>query len=213
GFLLVCAPWFIASWKATGQILATRNAQNVEMTFYRNPRWESDPAAETETLSEVVRRDPGYFASRYGRNLAAHAMKNLTQLLGWPMALLPIAGLLSAGIRRPTRRQVALYLFATVYWLFMGIVFYQPRFFLPMILPSVAAGFALASGAGTSGSGAVFGQRLPALTAGLAAPAALGALAVALAIVQVPRIVSIERTIHARRPLYIFDAANALARR
>src|SRR5262249_41478015 len=152
-FLLVCAPWFFASWMETGRVLATRNLQTVVAAFYGEVRWQNDAAVEVHSMPALVARDPAYFATHYGRNLVEHATKNLSQLLGWPAALLPIIGIVAIALRRPTRRQTALYLFAVVYWLCMGIVFYAPRFFLPMILPSLAAGFSVLPGVGTERRG------------------------------------------------------------
>jgi 4-amino-4-deoxy-L-arabinose transferase-like glycosyltransferase len=222
-FLLVCSPWFVACWMETGRILATRNAENVVAAFYGGSRWQSDPALQGLSLPALVGRDPAYFAARYGLHLVEHAQKNLSQLLGWPMALLPIAGILGFAIRPPTRRQTALYLFAVAYWLLMGIVFYAPRFFLPMILPCVAAGCSIWQSEERGGSGPRRWLQLPgrwrhaddrwlrATARRWMAFSILAAFMLVLTLVQVRRIAAVERTIYARRPLYILDAARALA--
>jgi 4-amino-4-deoxy-L-arabinose transferase-like glycosyltransferase len=220
-FLLVCAPWFLASWMETGRVLATRNLQNVVAAFYGEARWQNEAAVEVPSVRALVARDPAYFATRYGLHLVEHATKNLSQLLGWPAALLPIIGIVAIALRRPTRQQTALYLFAVVYWLCMGIVFYAPRFFLPMILPSLAAGFSVWPGTGTVRNGTgpqqaavrrqAPGRRLHAPEWRPIALSLLAAFVFVLTAVQVRRIVVIERRIHQRRPLYILDAARALA--
>ena len=119
----------------TGRLLASRNIENIVSTFYSSPRWQDDPAAKIRSLHALLAAHPAYFLTQLARNLVEHLRKDLTLLLGWPMALIPLAGILGLAIRPPTRRQMSLYLFAVAYWLFMGIVFYSPRF-LPLVLPT-----------------------------------------------------------------------------
>ena len=213
-FLFVCAPWFLANWRETGSLLATRNVQNVVAAFFGATRWQGDPTVESQSLPALVSRDPVYIATRYAANLTEHASKILSQLLGWPMALFPLAGSLGFAIRPPTRRQTALYVFAVAYWLCMGIVFYASRFFLPLVLPSLAAGFSLVrrGSAGTSRLGAGLQRWVQARGRRRIALSVLSTFLLVLAVVQVRRIGASERKLYGGRPLYILEAAPVLAR-
>jgi len=213
-FVLVCTPWFVATWKETGRWLESRNLETVVATFYTGARWQDDPAVQAGDLRTLVGRDPVRFAMQYARNLADHFSKNLSVLLGWPLALVPIAGILGLAIRPPTRRQTALYLFAAAYCLVTGVVFYAPRFFLPLILPLLAIGFALvrAPRERAPASSPRWRPWLQSRASGQVAFLVALACVLAAGVVQVRRVVAAERTIQARRPLYLLDAARVIAR-
>ena len=96
---------------------------------------------------------------------------------------------------------------ALLNWLCMGIVFYTPRFFLPMIPAYLALGFSFCrSGGGTS---SWLGRRAP-WRRGIAMVVLVASLWI-LVVVHIPRIVATERRIHARRPMNILEAARFLA--
>ena len=211
-FLLVCAPWLLVNWQETERLLMTRNTETITRTFFAAPRWEGEIAAHDGSLLALVGAHPVDFVGQFGRNLMEHVRKDLTQLLGWPLAVLPIVGVLGLALRPPSRRQASLYLFGVVYWFCMGIVFYTPRFFLPMALVYLVLGFSLLRREGTPARlgrllFAPLQAREPWVTG-----ITVGLLLTVVA-VQAPRIVETERALYARRPLDILQAARHLAKR
>jgi 4-amino-4-deoxy-L-arabinose transferase-like glycosyltransferase len=212
-FVLVCAPWFAVNGAQTGTILATRNAETVVAAFYGGPRWQNDPVTRSHSMLALVAAHPAYFAAHYVRNVVDHLGRDLSTLLGWPLCLVPLAGLLGLALRRPTRRQIAFYLFAAAYVLCMGIVFYAPRFFLPLVLPYLAFGFSsLQIGDART---TPWGRRLAGWCRHPDRRRAgwflLASSTAALAVVQVHAVVTAERGVYARRPLDVLEAARALA--
>jgi hypothetical protein len=210
-FVLVVLPWLAANVSETGRPLATRNAETVVTALFGDSRFQADVIEQNGSLRALVAMHPTHALAQFGRNLGNHVQEILNGLLGWPLALVPILGVLGWLVRPPTRRQAGLYLFAAVYAVSMGVVFYAPRFFLPVIPACMALGFAFLR-RDYGGAGSRFLNRR--LTAAWQRRAAIGVLAgfvCALVVVQVPRIVATEREIHARRPLYILDAARHLA--
>ena len=206
-FALVALPWFLVNGLQAGRPLATRNQETIVTTFFGDRRWQVDAAGPDATLVTLVLAHPAQVLEQFARNLWVHLDKNRKQLLGWPMALVPIVGVLGLVIRPPTRRQAGLYLFAAVFWLCMGVVFYTPRFFLPMIPAYLALGLSFfRSGDGWS---SWLGRRVP-WRRGIATVVLVAVLWI-LVVVHIPRIVSTERRIHARRPVGILEAARFLA--
>ena len=221
-FLLVCAPWFVASRMETGQILATKNLQNVAASFYGGTRWKDYPVTNFDSIRQLIAHDPGYFTKRFLLNAGTHFHRDMRDLVMLPGALLVLAGLLGMTLAPPTLPQRRFYLFAVAFAGVMAFVFYAPRFFLPLALSYAAAGFAFSFGGGErrrSRLGESLRAGLEPFSGGSTdrgahltrhARAGLVAGAAVLFVLQAGRIAAIERRYYDRRPLYILEAGEFL---
>jgi 4-amino-4-deoxy-L-arabinose transferase-like glycosyltransferase len=222
-FLLVCGPWFVASWRETGQPIATKNLQNVVVAFYGSQRFQDDPVARTRSVRAMIAYDPVHFATQYVRNIGDHFRRDMHELVQFPASVLVLAGLLWLLLVRQTRAQRAFWLYGLVYSVFMGMVFYASRFFLPLVLQYAAAAFAPWFGGRGEGPTRLGGW----LHAGLMRPlqgrgrwrtvaaraglVAILAAAAGLFALHALRIVAVERVRAQARPLYLIEPAAVLA--
>lgn len=223
-FLLACLPWLAANLRATGRLLPTQNVQNVATGLFSGPRWAGAPVDAPEDLGALAAQDPVHLAVQFTRNLAGHVVLDLTKLLGFPMALLAVVGLLGLALGwlrtrpgrgsrpagpagrsaaapriawQPTLAQRTYLGFALVYFVSLGVVFYAPRFSFFLVPAYLAPGLAIALGDA---------RRWPRRwRAVLLIPFGVAVLAI-----QVARIHAVESRLAARRPVYLLAGARAL---
>lgn len=205
GFVLVAAPWLAINQAQTGRPLDTGNLTNVVQDFYGGERREEIPPGGFGSLAEVVAHDPVHFATHLLGNVPRHLWLDLTQLVGWWLWPLAVAGLLTLGAarlagprdwaarRRPDRRQVAFLGVAILVFLSLCLVFHRVRFSLPL----ATAWWAVAYGMVAGWRGAP-GRRERMV---------LAALVVVVSGLQVHKILEGERFYRERLPVQILDQA------
>ena len=198
GFLAVTGPWFAKNLLETGMLLKTRNIENVVYAVYGQgyPR-------QFSSFSEIVTHDPGRFAAEFTRSLLEHAKGDAVELMGLPMAILAVIGVLTLFVRRPSREQLAMLWLSFVCFLVLGLVFYATRFSLLLVIPyAVLAFLPLQLLLGFARAG-----RLGRVLRGLVALVFVAVLAH-----QSWRAFAEERRIYKRRPLFVLPTSAFLAR-
>jgi 4-amino-4-deoxy-L-arabinose transferase-like glycosyltransferase len=141
---LVSAPWLLFFHAQTGHLLPPGNFQNIVRGIHDGAQSSAvRPAAGLDSLSALIAHEPLRLIGRVALNAVRYLWYDLTRLLG------PVAGLLAAlglarfvwrhaGLRPPDRRAAAILISLLIYRLAMGLVFYLPRFSLPL-LPAYSA--------------------------------------------------------------------------
>jgi 4-amino-4-deoxy-L-arabinose transferase-like glycosyltransferase len=150
GFLLPVVPWVVFSY-ARGTGVSFQLHHNVAYEVFARARgipwdtYQSTMQSQFRGLADVVARDPGAVAGRMLFNVFDHLRLDAGRLLGWPVALCALLGLL-LGLDRPWRRLWPL----AVAWafLFLALVpaFHSERYSLALLpLYATAAALAFAS--------------------------------------------------------------------
>lgn len=145
-FVLVCAPWLVFNLVETGSLLQTDNLRNVVEEFYRGARAADIPGGGFASVGSMIAHDPAHFVSHYLLNIPRHFWADMLHALGIEAGILVMLGLLRLLFVPPTRRQWALLSFGIGYFLSMCLVFYLPRFGLPIVPMYLAVGFSLLVG-------------------------------------------------------------------
>jgi hypothetical protein len=145
GFLLGALPWLLINAVHTGNPLTNSNYMNVGYLVYGEGKWEQffyGKERAIHSFLDVVRLDPGRFASTVGRNAAETLRHDLgflwgadrgTGLLPPLWGALALVGAALAAWERPGRRAAAFFGFGVLYFLTVTPVFYGARFSLPML--------------------------------------------------------------------------------
>jgi tetratricopeptide (TPR) repeat protein len=150
GLAVLALPWTVFSIRG-GQVPAGSLFSN--FSFYANPtstrNVQDAPVAaraDTQSVAEIVRRNPAGMARQLAGNLGSHLGADVRQLLGPPVAALCGLGLilvLAGGAWRPL---VPLGLFAALLFGTLLPIFYSDRYSLALLPSYLAlAGLALAS--------------------------------------------------------------------
>ena len=114
GFLVLAGPWFALNLHQTGSLLATSNRMNVAREY-----------AGTSGLGGVV--------AHYVSNLPGHLGLFAHHVLTWPVAAAALLAVIVALASRPGWRLCALIAWAAVYLAALAVVFFLPRFGLPLV--------------------------------------------------------------------------------
>lgn len=143
------------------------------------------------SLAQLMRSDPGGLLLRALSNIPAHLALDARELLGWPAALLALAGLgLIVARRRDARFLAPVWLLGALFVLAFAPVFYSQRYLLPLapIELSLAA-------------------------VALAAPYPLAAIPVAIVVLGLGAKSSLDQQREVRRllPVEVKEAGRALA--
>jgi 4-amino-4-deoxy-L-arabinose transferase-like glycosyltransferase len=203
-FCLVCVPWFALNLRATGRPLPSGNAQNIAAGLLSGPRLVKTPVEDGGDLVAAIAREPLRVAGRLARNWADHLHRDLRDLLQWPAAVVAVIGLIGVIVVPPSRRLWAYLCFPASYFVMMGPLFYSRRFFFFLVPAYAGLGIAFALGRRRRA-----GRRLAFLDH-IGVRAVVVALGLAIVVVQVMRIATVEAQYRARRPHYLQAAAAAL---
>jgi hypothetical protein len=154
--LLGALPWLVINAAHTGNPLTNSNYMNVGYAVYGEGNWERffyGGDRKIQSFLDVVRLDPGRFATAMVRNTGDHLLRDLGELLsgaapgrgaGSPApgpglwGLLAILGAVLLAWERSARRGGAYFTFGALYFLTLVPVFYGARFSLAL-LPFYAA--------------------------------------------------------------------------
>jgi hypothetical protein len=103
-------------------------------------------AVDFASMGEVLRCDPLLFLRMLAKNALTHAKLDALRLVGIPWALLALAGLVLGWRTWLTRRRLAFAGSGAIVYLSMLLVFYDPRFMLPLVVWWAAAAAGIAAG-------------------------------------------------------------------
>ena len=112
-------PWGIYCLIERGSFFYNRNYLNLAYEMYGKGRvswdefWYAGPLQYT-SFFQVVMKDPILFLRKIVGNTYEHFVSDMELLLGWPLGVAVISGIVSLWFARPNRRQAALFLVAGV---------------------------------------------------------------------------------------------------
>ncbi len=141
-FAFFITPWGIHCYSSHGAFFYNHNYRNVLMSLMP-PDFIGDTLRgvdlrQIDSLPEVFAAFSGeLFSSLPGRALDQF-VGGMGRLMRWPLGVAVILGLVLVGTRRPTRRQLAYYLFGILFFLGLLLVFFNERFGL-LLIPMYAA--------------------------------------------------------------------------
>jgi len=136
GFVAAALPWLIINAVHTGNPLTNSNYINVGYAVYGEGNWDKyfyGSGHRIGSFVDIVRQDPGRFASVMVKNTFDHLRRDLSELIpvGWGIAAV-LGGLLLLW-ERPGRRVAGYALLWALYFLTLIPVFYGTRFSLPLL--------------------------------------------------------------------------------
>lgn len=136
-FMGVVLPWGLYCLQEQGAFFVNKNYMNVAYGLYAEgkqfDRFFAQHPGQFDSLIDVVTYDPIRFVREVGINVLAHLRHFGIGLLGWPLSVFALLGLVQAFFVRPNRDQVAYFLFGLVFFGLLTLVFYDERFFLFLI--------------------------------------------------------------------------------
>lgn len=137
GFAVIAAPWLILAVRSgapPGGLLF----HDIAYDIYASARGDTWADYQTRlqpgfhSLIDVIARDPGAVLRREGGNLLTHLPADARDLLGWPVAILCAAGLLTAIADGTWKRLAPLLPFALGFYLALVPAFYSARYALAL---------------------------------------------------------------------------------
>ena len=136
GFLAAALPWLIINAVHTGNPLTNSNYINVGYAVYGEGNWDKyfyGGGHKIDSLVDIVRQDPGRFASVMIKNTFDHLSRDLSELIPPAWSIVAIFGAVFLLIERPGRRVAGYALLWALYFLTLIPVFYGARFSLPLL--------------------------------------------------------------------------------
>jgi len=204
GFFAPVVPWVLYSLAHGGQF-SFQLHHNIAYEVFARSRgivwddYQRDLQPQFHNLWDVIRRDPPAVFARMGLNLFDHLGRDSFQLMGWPVALAALLGMVLAWRARVLVRLWPIGAAAALLFLSLVPAFYSERYSLPLA-PIYAA---LA--------GAAFGLPVLALRLGRGGRVwgklLIAAIPLALA---TTRSVAFEKRTLDQLPVEVLDAAGAL---
>ena len=149
-FLLPVVPWMMFSL-AHGGVLATQLHHNIAYEVFARSRgiawddYQKTLQSQFPTLASVIARDPGAVAGRMGFNVLDHLRADARQLLGWPLSITALVGLVLAARSGWLRSLWPVLAAGALLFLTLVPVFYSERYslaVLPVYATLAAAAFA-----------------------------------------------------------------------
>jgi MFS family permease len=137
-FVIVILPWGIHCKSETGRFLYNQNYENIAYGFYLESgyadRFMKEHAGEFDSFTDVVRYDPGVFLRAIPGRTVGYLAKIGRQVLGWPIGIVVLCGVILLFVRRPDRTQFAYFLYGVLFFSVLILVFFAERFVL-FLLP------------------------------------------------------------------------------
>ena len=135
-FIVAGLPWFIPNWLATGSPVHNDNYMNVMLEFYAlrmgaaYENWQRALPRQFTGLGDIILYDPVYFFKRMAANVVDHFKLDLTELVGWRLGIITVAGIPVLFTARPGKRRLVYFSYGIFYFLILTLVFYNSRFSL-----------------------------------------------------------------------------------
>ncbi|HKW50365.1 MAG TPA: glycosyltransferase family 39 protein [Candidatus Eisenbacteria bacterium] len=136
GFVAAALPWLIINAVHTGNPLTNSNYINVGYAIYGEGNWDKyfyGGGHKIGSFLDIVRQDPGRFASVMVKNTFDHLGRDMSELIPPAWAIIAVCGGVILLIERPGRRVAGYALLWVLYFLTLIPVFYGARFSLPLL--------------------------------------------------------------------------------
>jgi len=136
GFVAASLPWLIINAVHTGNPLTNSNYINVGYAVYGEGDWDKyfyGGGRRIGSFLDIVRQDPGRFATVMVKNTFDHLRRDLSELIPPAWGIAAIFGGVLLLIERPGRRVAGYALLWALYFLTLIPVFYGSRFSLSLL--------------------------------------------------------------------------------
>ncbi len=137
---ITIGPWLLYLYLKTGDPFNNPNISNIAYELYGRGKmvwdrfWFEGASHAPNTLMELVRSDPIGLLLALGRNLVVHIWFDFSRLIGWPVGVLVIAGLIWLVLgRMQIGRPGWVLISGAAGYLVLVPVFYSPRFSLSIL--------------------------------------------------------------------------------
>ena len=136
GFFAAALPWLVVNAVHTGNPLTNSNYINVGYAVYGEGDWDKyfyGGGHKIGSCLDLVRQDPGRFATIMVKNTFDHLQRDLSELIAPAWSIIAVIGGVLLLIERPGRRFGGYALLWALYFLTLIPVFYGARFSLPLL--------------------------------------------------------------------------------
>jgi len=139
-FLICISPWGVYCLRQKGNFFFNQNHKTAACELYAQGKvtyeqfWFDNQNLHIASFADVVTYDPVRLGKRLVANLARHSGNDMRRLMGWPLAVFVIIGLVSLLFRRPTRVQYSFYTYSFIFFCVLLFVLYDPRYSIFLLL-------------------------------------------------------------------------------
>lgn len=146
---LFVVPWGLYCMRETGSFFYNKNFLNIAFEMFGKGKVSWDEywhavAPKFHSYLDVMRADPVSFFGQIGENLGEHFWNDVTLLIGLPLGIFSVPGIIMFLLQRVHRSQGMYFIFCGAFFLVLLPVFYGERFSLylaPMFLVSAISFF------------------------------------------------------------------------
>ncbi len=139
-FLAAISPWGVYCFRQKGSFFFNQNYKTAACELYAQGKvtyeqfWFDKQTLNIDSFADVLTYDPILLGKRLIVNLARHFAKDMKWLMGWPLAVFVIIGLVGLVFTRPTRVQYCFYIYSFLFFCVLLFVIYDPRYSLFLLL-------------------------------------------------------------------------------
>jgi 4-amino-4-deoxy-L-arabinose transferase-like glycosyltransferase len=135
GSLLFAGPWGIYTWLEAGRPFANNNHLNIAYEMFGKGKMSWDEysfkfSTQFHSYLDVFAYNPGVFITQLATNAYEHFWNDLRLLIGLPIGVFTLAGIVAVFSQKSTRKQVMYFVYGIAFYLILLPVFYGERFSL-----------------------------------------------------------------------------------
>lgn len=133
--MIFVLPWGFYTLATKGAFLFNNNHLNIAYEMYGKGKlgWDEywhNFSGKFNSYFDVVAYDPGTFIKQIAFNAVDHFWKDISLLVGIPIGIFALGGIIAFVAQRPNRRQIMFFLFSAAFYAVLIPVFYGERFSL-----------------------------------------------------------------------------------
>lgn len=141
-FVITFSPWGFYTLSEKGSFFYNENFKNIAYEIYGKGKisWDDfwfEESRKINSLSEVIFKDVGLFASTIISNIGDHFINDMEKLMGWHLGVFAILGLILLIFSNPLKywqtKEVGYYLVNIFFFILLLLVFYSERFSMFLI--------------------------------------------------------------------------------
>lgn len=128
-------PWGLYCLQEKGSFFYNNNYLNIAYEMFGRGKvgWDeywNTVAIKFSSLSDVISADPVTFFTRVATNFVDHFWKDISLLIGLPLGIFALGGIVILFFKKPNRKQLFFFIFSGAFFAILTIVFYGERFSL-----------------------------------------------------------------------------------
>lgn len=133
--LVFVVPWGLYCMKETGKFFYNHNHLNIAYEMFGKGKvgWDeywTSVAPKFKSYLDVVAASPSSFFKQIGVNAYDHFWRDVSQLVGLPMGIFALGGILALIIQKIDRKQAMYFVYSMAFYTVLLPVFYGERFSL-----------------------------------------------------------------------------------